>query len=262
MRIRHLALFACVAGLTGCATNQPRSMSIVSAASVETFYVQGAPCGKRTYGRGGTGEAVVVMLCAVPIDGGRAKLNVGVVNASQKPVTLLDTGVTATVGGAPVRIIRYQEMLAEERRRQAWAAAALALSAGASGYAAAGAGDTTTTGTYSGSYQAYGTRSGSETGIYAGTYTARTYDPAAAQRAQAEVSARNAETAALLRDQADANRRQIEDMALRPHTVAPGEQIIGSVYVELPRRGQSAEPMAVRIAVEDITAHFTLLVDN
>ena len=258
---------ACCGGLilivlAGCATPMPRTVSVVPTEGIETFFSGGNSCGAVHLDRGE--EAIVrVAICAQPVDTKRARLNVGVWNDSPHPVTLIDTGITASMADRPLRMIRYAELVAEEKNRQMWAAIGAGLAAGASAYNASQAGYSTTSGTVSGSYSGYGARSGYERGTLSGSYSERTYDAGAASRAQAHSNAQNLQMFDRLRADAANNSATIEDIALRSETVEPGGNIFSALFFELPpKSGDGGQAVQVKVAVDGSTIAVPLVVGD
>jgi hypothetical protein len=165
--------------------------------------------------------------------GERPAFIVAVYNRSNRPTELQVAGITAVQTGltnqAPNHVYTYDELVAETRRKQAWAAVGAAVAGAAGSYSAANAG-------YS---QTYGTYSGRVSGPYSsatmsGTYSSTTYD---AGRAYAAQSINNAQTAANLASiQAQGQQRlsELQTTILKDNTVLPGEWVGGMVVLDIP----------------------------
>lgn len=244
--------------LFGCATPPPRSLAVVEGEGVGVFYSAGNSCGGSRESISET-ETIQVAVCAVPVDRKRGRIDVFLFNETSRPVTLIDSNVTASIGNTPVRVLRYADLMAEEKSRQRWASVGAALAAGADGYAAGQSGYSTTSGNVSGNYSGYGSKSGSYGGQYSGTYTARTYDAEAARRAQQDAQARNQQRIRDLNAQAAAGEASIEALALRSQTVAPGESTRGAVFLELPKQAMAGN-VSVRVVAEGVEFVFPLTI--
>jgi hypothetical protein len=148
-------------------------------------------------------------------------------NQSKKPETLYESSIVASqsIAGktAPVRVLRYAELVQEEETRQAIAALGTALSGVGQAMSAANAGHTTTTG----SIYSHGTYS---------TYTAQTYDPVRAQIAQQAAQARTAADFAALQAQGEQNLQILQRTILKDNTVMPGEWYGGSIVLVPPSK--------------------------
>jgi hypothetical protein len=158
-------------------------------------------------------------------------------------VSMLDTADALKT--SRLKIYSYEELLAEEKRRQAWAAAAVIMQNTADSASAANAGYSNTYGTYSGStYSNYGT-STQTFGTYAGT----TYNYAAAQAAQNAAQARANANIGQLNEQARTNLNALASM-LKKETIFPGELRGGIVRVQMPNVTDSPTDFSVNISID------------
>lgn len=143
-----------------------------------------------------------------------------------------------------LHVYSYDQLVAQEKRRQAWAAFAVALAGAADSINAANAGYSHTYGSYSGS--AYASNGVSAHGY--GSYSSTTYNYAAAQAAQNVANANTGARFAALAEQGQENLRALSSTILKKQTVFPGTWFGGVVMVSLPT--VSGTPQQVRLDVE------------
>lgn len=191
----------------------------------------------------------VVMLRPVSraIDSGsRPSFVIAVNNRSKKPTDLRINRITASLISsegktADLHVYGYDELVAEEKRRQRWAAVGVALQGVASSMSAASAGYSRTHGTYSGN--TYGTYSGGLNGTYSGstygTYSSTTYDAGRAHAAQQTANAQTAASIANLRATGQRNLAALQNTVLKDNTVMPGEWIGGRVILDSPKQSRN-----------------------
>lgn len=142
-----------------------------------------------------------------------------------------------------LKVFSYDELVAEEKKRQAWAAVGAALQGAADSMNAANAGYSNTYGTYSGSaYSSYGT---SAYGY--GTYSSTTYNYAAAQAAQNTAQANSEARFARLQAEGEANLSSLSARILKKETIFPEAWHGGIVKVELP--AVSDQPQVIELVV-------------
>jgi hypothetical protein len=150
--------------------------------------------------------------------------------------------------GSAVRMLNYDDLTREERRKQGWQNVGLAFTVIARSMAAANAGNSYATANYSGSTMGHvgSTSFGAQS---FGTATIHSYDAGAAAAAGAEA--------------AEENRRDIEDLAktqalrmaainnvMQTTTVDPGAAFGGIVYFDLPPAVRaSKDPVPVTLIV-------------
>jgi hypothetical protein len=151
--------------------------------------------------------------------------------------------------GSAVRMLNYDDLTREERRRQGWQNVALAFSVIARSMAAANAGNSYATGTYSGSTTGNigAVPFGAQT---FGTATIHSYDAGAAAVAGAVAAEENR------RDIHDLAQSQAASMAaidnvMQTTTVDPGNAFGGIVFFDLPSSVRSAkDPVPITLIVQ------------
>lgn len=144
-----------------------------------------------------------------------------------------------------LHVYNYGELVAQEKRRQAWAAFAVALAGAADSINAANAGYSHTYGTYSGS--AYASNGVSAHGY--GSYSSTTYNYAAAQAAQNDANANTSARFAQLAEQGQENLRALSSTVLKKQTVFPDTWYGGVVMVALPSVTSTLQQIRLDIEV-------------
>lgn len=164
---------------------------------------------------------------------GRPTFVLAINNSSSGNVDFRESAVTArlSANGQPLRVYRFSELVAEEKRRQQTQAIIAGLGAVAGAYNAANAGRTTTHGTYSG-YNSYG-------GNSYGSFNATTYDPNRAMLAQQLNTAQTARNFANIKNQGEANLSRLENTTLKDQTVFPSEWHGGTIVLDKPPKNDS-----------------------
>ena len=186
------------------------------------------------------------------LSGARGDFIVAVLNGGAKEILFSTSDIVVSMPGtkdtaetSQLKVYSYEELVAEERRRQAWAAAAVALQSAGDSMSAANAGYSNTSGSYSGStYSNYGTT----TQTY-GTYTGTSYNYAAAQAAQNAAQARTNANIAQLQTQARTNLGALASM-LKKETIFPGELRGGIVRIQMPAVKDSPTEIIVNISID------------
>jgi hypothetical protein len=172
------------------------------------------------------------------INSRRAWLGISVFNASDRAVTVMDTGIRAAAVGSALQIRLADDLMKSKRRRQAWQKVAAGVAVGVDAYAS---GLNSEQGRFSGTI-----RSSEGTAHFSGTYT----DPEASRRARDE----SIQRAQRLIDRVE--RTQSERMAslsqevFRSQTVAPGDFHAGRVQIELPRKQRGGGGQQIDITVQ------------
>lgn len=145
-----------------------------------------------------------------------------------------------------LHVYSYDELVAEEKRRQMWAAIAVALSGVSRSMAASNAGYSYNDGTYSGAYNGnyngniysgYGSASygGTYGGTYGGSWSSVTYNPYIAQMAQENAQAQtNAEMQSLM-ESGNRAMAALGRSILKYNTVSPGSYCGGQVEIDSPK---------------------------
>jgi hypothetical protein len=213
--------------LTGCASGE--HISLVANSSQQSLMRDGVPTLLST-------QQQVVMLrpaASTVRRGDRPAFVVAVYNRSKRPAELRVSDITALQTGlaqqTPIHVYTYDELVAEARRKQAWAAVGVALGGAAGAINAANAGYSST----------YGSYSGSASGPYSsvtmnGTYAATTYDPARAYAAQSINNAQTAANFAAIEAQGQQRLGELQNTILKDNTVLPGEWVGGIVVLDRP----------------------------
>lgn len=146
---------------------------------------------------------------------------------------------------APLKVYSYNELVAEEKKRQAWAAFAVAMAGAANSISAASAGYSHTYGSYSGS--TYGSNGVSAHGY--GTFSTTTYNAAAAQAAMNDAQANTAANFAALAEQGQAHLNALRTTILKKETIFPGDWHGGVVEVALPSVTDAAQEIRLDVNV-------------
>lgn len=242
MKLTSLMVCAlALAGLQGCATYG--SLTAVPTNGVRSIYKDGLD----------TLTSVKLNTVAVTPNsdrvksGGRGDFTVAVNNGSTADIVFSTNDITAQSSSGsqsePLKVYSYEDLVAEEKKRQAWAAFAVALAGAANSISAANAGYSHTYGTYSGS--AYASNGTSAYGY--GSYSSTTYNPAAAQVALNEAQANTAANFAALEEQGQEHLRSLRTTILKKETIFPGDWHGGVVEVAMPRIADT--PQEIRLDV-------------
>ena len=177
--------------------------------------------------------------------GGRPKFVVAVYNRGRQPVDLRAAGITAqstdaTNHSAGLHVYSFDELVAEEQRKQRWAAFGAALGGVAAMMNAANAGYSYTAGTYSGN--SYGRYSGDLNGTYSGsttgTISATSYDAGRAYAAQQYANAQTAANFAAIQAEGQHALDKLQSAILKDNTVMPGEWVGGIVILDVPPKAR------------------------
>jgi len=172
----------------------------------------------------------------------RPTVIISVFNRTDEPFDLSTEDIEAFADGHPLKVFTYEELTAEIKSRQAWAAVAAALNGAAQSMNAANAGYRYQSGTFNGSvygsngYSAYGS----------GSYSGYTYDPAAAQQAQAAANAQTQANLETINNETENALRGLSSTILRRTTVLPRTWAGG--YVTLAKMPPD-QPHEIRIVV-------------
>lgn len=169
----------------------------------------------------------------------RGQVQLLVMNQGDKPFNFGPENVTATLtDGTPIGIITYEQLVHEEKRRQAWRAVAAGFAAAGNSMAAANSGYYSGTATYSGStFGSFGSTPYSANTFGTATYSGYNYGQA--QAAQAIANAQNQATFDRMAQQ-NASNMQALKAYMRTTTVDPGQMFGGAVTFELPRVAQQS----------------------
>lgn len=164
----------------------------------------------------------------------RGTVSLLVMNQGGKPFNFGPENVTARLAdGTDVKIITYEQLVREEKKRQTWAAIAAGLAAAGNSMNAANAGRSYGTATYSGStFGSYGGRSFNSYSSGMGSYSS--YNAGQAQMAQSLANAQNQANFSRMAEQNAANMNALK-ANMRTTTVDPDQMFGGSVMFELPK---------------------------
>jgi hypothetical protein len=143
-----------------------------------------------------------------------------------------------------LKVFSYDELVAEEKKRQTWAAVAAALQGVSDSMNAANAGYSHTYGTYSGS--AYSNTGKSAYGY--GSYSSTTYNYAAAQAARNAAEAKSEARFARLDAEGRENLRNLSSTILKKETIFPSAWHGGIVKVTLPKVAE--QPQEIDLVVD------------
>jgi hypothetical protein len=157
-----------------------------------------------------------------------------------------DISASANINGqlTMLKVFSYDELVAEEKKRQTWAAVAAALQGVSDSMNAANAGYSHTYGTYSGS--AYSNTGKSAYGY--GSYSSTTYNYAAAQAARNAAEAKSEARFARLDAEGRENLRNLSSTILKKETIFPSAWHGGIVKVTLPKVAE--QPQEIDLVVD------------
>lgn len=185
--------------------------------------------------------------------GHRANFIIGVRNGGEDDIVFSTGNIAITMSGSKdraktnsLKVYSYEDLVKEEKKRQAWAALATAIGAVGDSLSAASAGYSHTYGSYSGSaYSSYGTSAYGH-----GTYSATTYNPGAAQAAQNAAQTKSAAQFAQIQEEGRATLQALASTILKKQTIFPGEWHGGVVKVRMPRVRKAPTEFVVKINVD------------
>lgn len=188
--------------------------------------------------------------------GQRGSFVVAVNNGTNHEILFSTDDVTAyfKINGqrSALKVFSYDELVAEEKKRQAWAAVGAALQGVADSMNAANAGYSNSYGTYSGSaYSNYGT---SAYGY--GTYSSTTYNYATAQAAQNAAQANSETRFARLQAEGEATLSNLSARILKKETIFPGAWHGGIVKLEFPNVSEVPQEIELVVNVGEETHEF------
>jgi hypothetical protein len=132
---------------------------------------------------------------------------------------------------AKIKVFTYNELVAEEKRRQTMRAIGVALAGAGRAMEAANAGYTSTTG----SFNAYGSN-----GVSAyGSYQSSSYSNYQAFTAQQLASAQTSADFASIRAEGQYNLAALSATIMKDHTLMPGEWYGGLIVLDTPPKGRN-----------------------
>jgi len=245
---------------TGCATTQ-YSVTPVTNTNSKTIY-QG---GQETLLSEKTNVVALGPNSATLQSGKRQSFTVAIQNRTGGDIVFSDEDIKASyrgTTGAPelsLKVYSYDELVAEEKKRQAWMAVAAGLQAAGNSMSAASAGYSNTYGTYSGNtYSSYGNNYSTY-----GSYSATTYNYGAAQAAQNAATAQNNANLSRLAAEGKANLESLSSTILKKQTVFPNQWFGGVIQIDMPRFEESGElKFEVKTGGETHEIEFEIEKDN
>jgi len=151
--------------------------------------------------------------------------------------------------GSALRMLNYDDLTREERRRQGWQNVALAFTVIARSMSAANAGNSYATGAYSGSTMGHVGAVPFGAQIF-GTATVHSYDAGAAAAAGVVAAEENRRDIHDLAESQAANMAAIDNVMQRT-TVDPGNAFGGTVFFDLPSSVRAAkDPVPITLVVQ------------
>lgn len=174
---------------------------------------------------------------------GRPTIVVTVLNGTDESFNFSTEDMQVFVDEAPHKVFTYDELVAEVKRKQAWAAFAAALNGAAQSMNAANAGYTYNSGSYNAyAYDNYGNRA-----YGYGSYSGYTYNAAAAQQAQATANAQTQANMQAIRNQTEQSLSSLSTTMLKKTTVLP--QAWHGGYVTIDKISNANQPHEIRVVV-------------
>ncbi len=243
VKLAILLIFA--VGVQGCATHG--IINGVPSEDQKSVFKDG----RKTLMSTKRNTVIVAAEAEIVKSGQREGFIIAVNNGTNQDIPFSTEEITATVldetsgQKTALKVFNYEELVREEKKRQAWAAVSAALGGVSDSIAATNAGYSRTSGTYSGSaYSGYGT------GAYGyGRYSSTTYNPAAAQAAQNVAKANSEERFAQLRAEGRENLQNLSSAILKKETIFPGAWYGGIVKVKLPEVTETRQEIQLFINV-------------
>ena len=245
--IRSLAILLLIAGIQGCAT-YGRISGIPSEGQKSVF-----KDGRKTLISIKQNSVAVAPDTETVTSGQRGDFVIAVNNGTSQDILFSTEDVTASANTngqfTSLKVLSYDELIAEEKNRKAWAAVAAALQGVGDSMNAANAGYSKTYGTYSGS--AYSNYGKSVSGY--GSYSSTTYNYTAAQAARNTPQANSEARFARLDAESRENLKNLSSTILKKETIFPGAWHGGIVKVDLPEVVE--QPQEIKLVVNVAGEH-------
>lgn len=162
------------------------------------------------------GKQGMVQLRPMPSDRGRLSFGIAVYNDGGTPANFDVTDISVRVGGQPVAVLSYDELIRQAKRRAAWSQFGLVLAGGLAAGLAASQRDTYTATTYT------------RRGTYRTVYSAPS--PAAGIQAAAIVAGTGAGVASI-QNRLDRTIDTLGDEIVQLNTVDPGESYAARIVL-------------------------------
>jgi len=169
---------------------------------------------------------------------------VSVQNGTKDPFNFSTEDIQVFVDGQPHKVFTYDELVAEIKRQQAWAAFAVALNGAAQSMNAANAGHTY----HSGTSNAYAYDNYGNSAYGYGSYSGYSYNAAAAQQAQAAANAQTQADMQAIQSQTEQSLQSLGSTMLKKTTVLPQSWHGG--YVTIEKIPNVAEPHEIKVLVQ------------
>ncbi len=245
--IRSVAILFLIAGIQGCAT-YGRISGIPSDGQKSVF-----KDGRKTIISIKQNTVALAPDTKTVTSGQRGDFVIAVNNGTSQDILFSTEDVTASANTngpfTSLKVFSYDDLIAEEKNRKAWAAVAAALQGAADSMNAAKAGYSNTSGTYSGStYNSNGTRT-----YGYGSYSTTTYNYAAAQAARNTAQANSEARFARLESEGRENLQNLSSTILKKETIVPGAWYGGIVKVDLPEVVE--QPQEIKLVVNVAGEH-------
>ena len=198
-------------------------------------------------------QNVIMIKVAQGIRGDRPAFAILISNMTENRIDFDPLSIIASYrddGGIfrKLRVYSYDELVAEERNRQALSAIVVGLAAVSNNMQAAQSGYSNSTGTFN-AYDNYGNRA-------SGTYSSNSYDSYRAFNAQQLANAQSSQEFAQIRNQGEANLNQLQGTILKANTILPRESVGGMVVIDPPKfdkTGNVLFQVSINVAGENHT---------
>jgi hypothetical protein len=149
-----------------------------------------------------------------------------------------------------LKVYSYEELVAEEKRRQTMAVVGAALAGAANSYNAANAGYSRTTGSFN-AYNSYG-------GSAYGNYQSTTYNSYQAYSAQQLAAAQTSANFAAIRAEGSQNLMALRGSIIKAHTLSPGEWYGGEIILDKPKKSNGQVQYTILVELDGEEHAFTV----
>lgn len=174
---------------------------------------------------------------------GRPTFVVSVLNGTEESFNFSTEDIHVFVDGVPHKVFTYDELVAEVKRQQAWAAVATAINGAVQSMNAADAGYSYQSGTTNAfAYDNYG-----NSAYGSGLYSGYTYNAAAAEQAQAAANAQTQANIQAIRNQTEQSLNFLGSTMLKKTTVFPHSWHGG--YVTIAEIPNTTQPHEIKVVV-------------
>ena len=181
---------------------------------------------------------------------------ISVLNSTEESFNFSTEDVQVFVDGNPHKVFTYDELVAEVKSQQAWAAFAAALNGAAQSMNAANAGYSYHSGTTNAyAYDNYGN---SASGY--GSYSGYSYNAAAAQQAQASANAQTQANMQAIKTQTEQSLNTLGSTVLKKTTVLPQSWHGG--YVTIAKIPNTAQPHEIMVIISAAGEEHEFVLDH